>query len=334
MSRRVTIDDVAEMAGVSYQTVSRVINDKPEVSPTTRARVQQVISTLGYRPSRVARSLATARTATIGLVVPDIANPYFSDIAHGVEQSGYEQGYSLLLCNTNEEPQREVDVLHVLDDKQVDGVIVCGLRQTGGPLRAALARLPAAVLVNRQLEGLALPAVMVDDVTGGYLATSHLLTSGHRAVGFVAGPIASDSGKRRAQGYARALAEHNIRGAPDWLRHCAPVVADGERTAAALLEAHAELTALFCYNDLVAAGALQACKRIGRKVPDDIAIVGFDDIHLAALMTPSLTTCHVPRVDIGRLAFDLLLRQIDTDEAGDAVIQISPRLIIRASAPG
>ncbi len=334
MSRRVTIDDVAEVAGVSYQTVSRVINDKPEVSPATRQRVQDVITELGYRPSRVARSLATARTATIGLIVPDVANPYFSDIAHGVEQSAYERGYSLLLCNTNEAPQREVEVLQMLDDKQVDGVIVCGLRQSGAPLRNALARLPATVLVNRQLEGLTLPAVMVDDVTGGFLATAHLLQSGHRAIGYMAGPRTSDSSRRRAVGYRRALVEQDIKPADDWIRYCAPVVEDGLAATQRLLAEHAELTALFCYNDLVAVGALQACKHLSLDVPGDVAIVGYDDIQLAALMTPSLTTCYVPRLEIGRLALGLLLDQIDADGRKHDVITIHPQLIIRESAPG
>lgn len=341
MGRRVTIADVAERAGVSYQTVSRVINDKPDVSPNTRRRVQEIIAQTGYRPSRIARSLATARTATIGFVVPDIANPFFSDIALGVEQFAYERGYGVLLCNTNEDPASETDVLLMLEDKQVDGVIVCGLRQESAPLRAALARFRAVVLVNRQLDDVTLPAVLMDDADGGYQATRHLLQSGRRAIGFVAGPPSSYSGARRMQGYRRALVEVGIDDHPDWVRYCRPGVDGGAETARALLTASPEVTALFCYNDLVAVGASRACAELGLAVPDDVAIVGFDDIRLAALVSPALTTCRVPRVEMGGMAMEMLLKQIDgggavtnaTDNATDDVIMIHPKLVIRASAP-
>ena len=176
--RRVTINDVAKLAGVSYQTVSRVINNKPNVSTTTRQRVQEIITETGYRPSPIARSLVTARTATIGLVVPDISNPYFSAIARGVEQVAYAHNYSVLLCNTGEDASRELEVLHTLDERYVDGVIACGLRQEDAPLQQALAQFRAAVLVNRRFADEAIPAIMVDDVLGGYMATQHLLQIG------------------------------------------------------------------------------------------------------------------------------------------------------------
>jgi LacI family transcriptional regulator len=333
MSRRVTIDDVAEKAGVSYQTVSRVINNRPDVSPATRRRVQNVILEMGYRPSRVARSLATARTATIGLMVPDIANPFFSDVARGVEQSAYDKGYSVLLCNTNEDLHREVEVLQMLDDKQVDGVIVCGLRQESAPLRDAMARFSAAVLVNRRLKIGPLPTVLIDDVRGGYLATRHLLRSGHRVIGYVAGPPTSYSGRRRAEGYRQAFAELGLLPQSGWTCHCLPIVEDGTVAVQQLIHQQPDITGLFCYNDLVAVGALRACAALGLRVPDDMAIVGYDDIQLAALMTPALTTCHIPRNDIGRLALDLLLRQINGSQENTTVIDIEPQLIIRESAP-
>jgi len=337
MGRRVTIADVAERAGVSYQTVSRVINDKPDVSPDTRRRVQEIITQIGYRPSRIARSLATARTATIGFVVPDIANPFFSDIALGVEQFAYEHGYGVLLCNTNEDPVSETDVLLMLEDKQVDGVIACGLRQESASLRSALERFRAVVLVNRQLDGVPLPAVLVDDVAGGYLATRHLLQSGRRAIGFVAGPASSYSGARRMQGYRRALAEAGVEEGSAWVRHCRPGVDGGAKATRELLAAAPEISALFCYNDLVAVGALRACAELELTTPDDVTIVGYDDIRLAALVSPALTTCRVPRVVLGGMAMEILLKQIDGGHpamnASEDVIVIQPELVIRASAP-
>jgi LacI family transcriptional regulator len=334
MPNRVTMADVAREADVSLMTVSRVVNEKGEVSPTTRQRVLEVIEQLGYRPSAIARGLATQRTGSLGLVMPDVANPFFSDVARGAEHVAYAEGYNIFLCNTDEDPQRELSVLQSLEEKQVDGVVLCSSRLDDDELEAALAHHPAGVLVNRRLErdGV-VGSVLSDDETGGRLATQHLLQAGHRAVGFLAGPLASRSGHQRAKGYRAALAAAALPHNPDWTRHCSPVVQSGRETARHLLTAYPELTAMFCYNDLVAVGALQACADLGRQVPDDLAVVGFDDILLAALVIPPLTTCRVPRYELGAQAMRLLLDQINGchDECTKIVLQ--PELIVRASAP-
>ena len=329
--RRVTIDDVADLAGVSYQTVSRVINNRPEVSDTTRERVQKVIDETGYRPSHIARSLATARTATIGLVVPDISNPFFSVIARGAEQIASERGYGILLSSTSEDVSREIDALHMLEERYVDGVIVCGFREEDEPLREALSRFNAVVLVNRRIEGKQFPAVLVDDELGGYLVTRHLLQIGHSAVGLLTGPSNSYSGARRLDGYQRALAEAEIEPDPLWVRHCKPTVMCGEQAARSFFEEHPELTALFCHNDLVALGALRGCAELGLQVPADVAIAGFDDIMLAEIVSPALTTCRVPREDIGRCATLMLLDTINEEKGDDSEVVIEPSLVVRAS---
>lgn len=333
MSRRLTIADVAELAGVSYQTVSRVINEKPDVSPETRQRVLEIIEETGYRPSGLARGLATAHTATIGLVVPDIANPFFSDLAREIEQSAYKKGYSVFFCNTNEDPTREIDVLNTLEEKHVDGVIICGLRQENARMKKVLARLPAVVLVNRQLNGTDYPTVMIDNTEGAKQAVRHLVHLGRRSIGLLAGPKTSYSGACREMGYRQAMAEANLSVKDGWRQYCRPTVEDGVITAQTLLALHPELSALFCYNDLLAVGALQACSRHGLKVPTDVAIVGFDDIQLAALVTPALTTCRIPRVEVGRQAVELLLRKIQGEELNPRTVIISSELIIRESAP-
>lgn len=335
MSRqRVTIDDVARLAGVSYQTVSRVINNKPHVRPSTRQRVQKIIAETGYRPSPIARSLVTARTATIGLVVPDISNPYFSAIARGVEQVAYAHNYSVLLCNTGEDASRELEVLRTLDEMYVDGVIVCGLRQEDAPLQQALERFRAFVMINRRFADKVSPAINVDDVLGGYLATRHLLDLGHTAIGYIAGPTTSFSGVRRLKGYEKALTEAGIHRETGWIQHCIPTVAGGE-TAAHLMNAHhPEISALFCYNDLVAIGAMRDCSAQGCRVPEDMAIVGYDDIMLATLVSPPLTTCHVPRVDMGSQAVSMLLSCINDEADRCTEIVITPELVVRASTLG
>lgn len=332
--KRVTLDDVAKLAGVSHQTVSRVVNNKPYVSAATKQRVQKVIAETGYRPSLIARSLATARTATIGLIVPDISNPYFSAIARGVEQVAYANGYSVLLCNTGEDPTRELEVLQTLDERYVDGVIACGLRQEDTPLQMALTHFKVAVMVNRRFADKAIPSVLVDDVVGAYMATQHLLELGHTAVAFLAGPTTSYSGGRRLQGYQQALTEAGIECQPGWIQYCSPTVIGGESTSHSLLANHPEISALFCYNDLVAIGALRDCAAVGRSVPEDVAIVGFDDITMAALVSPSLTTCHVPREDMGSQAVSMLLNCINDELDSCDEIVVTPQLVIRASTVG
>jgi LacI family transcriptional regulator len=333
MNDRITMADVAREAGVSSMTVSRVINDKGDVSPDTRQRVLEVIERLGYRPSGIARGLATQRTGTLGLVIPDIANPFFAGVARGVEEGAYAKNYNVFLCNTEEDPQRELAVLKSLEEKRVDGLVLCSSRLDDGELRSVVARYTAVVLVNRRLAGTGVHSVLIDDETGGRLATQHLLDGGHRAVGFLAGPAVSHSGRERAVGYRAALALAGVPANPGWLRNCFPTVQGGQEATRELLAEHPELTALFCYNDLVAVGALQACAELGHLVPGSVAVVGYDDIPLAALVTPPLTTCHVSRLELGAQAVRLLLNQIEgcPDDCGEIVLR--PELVVRASAP-
>ena len=333
MPNRVTMADVARKAGVSLMTVSRVINEKDQVSPATRQRVLKVVERLGYRPSGIARGLATHRTGALGLVLLDVANPFFSDVARGVEHVAYAKGYNVFLCNTDEDPSRELAVLQSLEEKRVDGVVLCSSRLGESELRTVVARHPVVVLVNRRLEGDGVASVLIDDETGGRMATQHLLQAGHRAVGFLAGPLASYSGRERAKGHCDALVAAGLPYNPLWTRHCSPLVEGGRQATRELLTAHPELTALFCYNDLVAVGALRAAADLHRRVPDDLAVVGFDDISLAALVTPPLTTCRVPRFELGTQAIQLLIDRIDGCLDGREEIVLCPELVVRASAP-
>ncbi|MGC9522363.1 MAG: LacI family DNA-binding transcriptional regulator [Anaerolineae bacterium] len=343
---RVTMADVAREVGVSMMTVSRVINDKGDVSDVTRERVLEAVERLGYRPSGIARSLATRHTGTLGLVVPDVANPFFAEVARGVEHVAYAEGYNVFLCNTDEDPERELDVLGSLEEKRVDGIVLCSSRLTNSDLQLVVSSHPAVVLVNRRVDGCCPPgsgahgvrAVLVDDVTGGEIATQHLLARGHSAIGFLSGPQGSQSGQGRLEGYRRAMRQAGLPTQSSWIRPCAPVAEAGREVARELLSRQPELTALLCYNDLVAVGALRACVDLGRQVPDDLAVVGFDDILLAALVTPPLTTCRIPRKELGVQAVKQLFAQIrSVDVEGVPVesqeIILQPELVIRASAP-
>ena len=330
------MSDVARKAGVSLMTVSRVINNKGDVSDETRQRILEIISTLDYRPSGIARSLATKETYTLGLVVPDVSNPFFADVTQGVEHLAHSNGYHVFLCNSGEDPQRELALIQSLEERRVDGLILCSSRLEEEKLLTALANLPAVVLINRRLHQTdpdSLDSVILDDEHGGWLAARHLIQRGHQHIGFLAGPSASYSGAERRKGFMAALQDSNISPAEGWISHCHPSVKGGYEATCDLLASHPELTALFCFNDLVAAGALQACEKLQRRVPEELAIVGHDDIPLAALVSPALTTCRVPRYELGARAVNALLDRLRDcpGECNQTVLQ--PELVIRESAP-
>jgi LacI family transcriptional regulator len=337
MTHRVRMADVARQAGVSLMTVSRVVNNKDDVSADTRQHVQATIKQLGYRPSDIARGLVTKRTGAIGLVVPDVSNPYFSEVVRGAEHVAYAKNYSVLLCNTEEDTERELAVLQSLEEKCVDGIVLCSSRLAEDELEEAISRHPAAVLVNRRLEFAGerggVGVVTLDDIAGGQMATQHLLDGGHQAIGFLAGPPASHSGQGRMEGYRVAMTTAGILAFPQWIKHCAPTVEGGRASTRKLLGDTPGLTALFCFNDLVAIGALQTCVDLGLTVPGNVAIVGFDDIPLAALVTPALTTCRISRYELGTQAMELLLKRIDGDTEECEEIILPTELIIRNSAP-
>jgi len=334
--RRITIKDVAREAGVSPQTVSRAINNKGEIRPQTRQRILRIAERLGYRPNSVARSLATKRTRNIGLVVPDVSNPFFAGIARGIQDVAYLADYNTFLCNTDETAGRELRAIQSLEAQRVDGLILCSSRLSEPDLVRISERYQPLVLVNRQIQYYQTGCILVDDATGAYEAAEYLIQLGYRNIGLLAGPESSHSGRARAQGYERALRAHGITPLPRWRTHCSPQVEGGQAAARELFRRAPELEALLAYNDLVAVGALRACTELGRRVPDDCAIVGCDDVPLAALVSPALTTIHVPTYNLGQQAMSLLLDMMSRDPTTDRApllepIVVCPHLVIRDS---
>lgn len=329
---RVTIADVAREAGVSTMTVSRVINAKGEISEATRQRVQRAIDRLGYRPSAVARSLTTNRSRTLGLVIPDITNPFFPEIVRGAEDAAWREGYAVMLCNTVEDEAREAQTLERLEDNRVAGVILCSARLPDLALRRLIRRHPAVVTVNRIVPGVSASTVEVDDAYGAMRAVHHLLSRGREVIGLLAGPAASVSGHKRLAGYSAALETSGRQVDADLIVRCAPDEAGGYGAARALLERRPAVGALVGYNDLVAIGALRACAELGLEVPGEVAVIGCDDIRMASLVTPALTTLRVSQRDIGERAVALLLEQLQS-QAAPRVVTLKPELVVRDSAP-
>ncbi|HEY86190.1 MAG TPA: LacI family transcriptional regulator [Chloroflexi bacterium] len=330
--KTVTIADVAKKAGVSTMTVSRAINNKGEITEATRQKVLQVAAELSYRPSRIARSLVTRKTMQIGLVVPDITNPFFSQIALGAQNAAWEAGYNLLLLNTMEDLEREEAILDLLEESQVDGVILCSPRLLEAQLENQLTKQAATVLINRPIASEVVGLIHIADEAGAAQAVKHLISGGRRRIAMLNGPPRSFSGQNRQKGYLAALKQAGLPLDPTLQSPCDPTPEGGLTAGAALLKERPEVDALFCYNDLVAVGALQACAALGKRVPQDVAIVGVDDIPVASLISPRLTTLKTPKYEIGLTAVELLLQRLQGQNK-QSVKFFEQQLVVRKSAP-
>lgn len=307
----VTLADVARRAGVSVQTASRVANNRGETSAKTRAHVLRIIAELGYRPNGIARGLRARATHTIGILVPDITNPFFPDLVRGAEEAASQAGYAIFLGNVVEDVSREAAMLSLLEERRVDGVVVCSARQDDAALFAGLRRHRAAVVVNRTAPSALAGVVRVDYRDAAIKAVRHLAASGCHTIGYVGGPTDSRSGSERIEGFHAALRGLGLPDTPARYAQARPTIEGGHEATNRLLLQSPEIDGLFCYNDLIAAGSVTACKANGRLVPDDIAIVGCDDISFAALFSPPLTTLRIRTFDMGHVAVRLLLERLN-----------------------
>jgi LacI family transcriptional regulator len=329
--KQITIEDVAALAGVSRQTVSRVLNNKDIVAEATRQRVLSAVEELGYRPSKVARAMVTHRTETVGLVVGDIANPFFPEVARGVVDMAQTRGYNVFLCNSDGNVEQEARILHSMAEHAVDGIIIYPGFGGGDNLRAFAEFVPL-VAVNCFFDYPGASRVMVDTRRGAKLAVNYLIDKGHTAIGMLAGQAPSLNLMRRVRGYRDALMAHGLPVVTEWILPGSPVVARGVESAQQLLTQYPQITAIFAYNDLLAVGAMRACQELGRRVPDDCAIVGFDDIPLAAMLAPPLTTVGVDKYELGQRAMNRLLDMLDSPGATFPPVYLDVELVIRESA--
>jgi LacI family transcriptional regulator len=320
----VTITDVARAAGVSASTVSRSLSVPEKVDPSTRERVLKVAEHLGYQPNRAARGLITGRTGNLGLLLPDLANPFFPSLVKTIQHHAHRADYRVLMVDTDEDPAVELGLVRSLA-LQVDAVILLAPRMRPADLREAAAAVPT-VLVNRKAPGL--PAVVFDHADGMHQVLAHLAGLGHRHVGFAGGPRSSWSNAERLRGLRAGAADLGLRLSE--LGHFAPTF-DGGRMAAdvALLSG---ATAIVTYNDLVAVGLCRALGERGVAVPGDLSVVGIDDITLAGMVHPAVTTLALPTETAGRAAVDLVVRLISGPGPGRAPqIDVASRLVVRDS---
>jgi len=330
----VSIKDIAQAAGVSHSTVSRALADSPLISEAARQRIQALAGQMGYVPNVPARSLVLGRTNTIGVVVTTIADPFVAEVVQGIETTAHASGYSVILTGSDNDPEREVQSVEMLRGRRADAVIVTSsrigdlyqddLQETGVPV----------VLINSHNDqGHArVVSISVDNRHGGYVATQHLLNLGHRRIAYVAGLPAHSDDLDRYAGYQDALREAGVPLDERLVIEGDGRASGGERALPTLLALDPPPTAAFCYNDMTAIGLLAAARRAGLRLPEELAVVGFDDILFAALAQPTLTTIAQPKHEMGRRAVERALALLAGEGEEPDHLSLQGQLIIRESS--
>ena len=335
MANSVGIKDVARAAGVSVGTVSNVLNRPDMVSEETRDQVESVIRRLGYVRSESARQLRAGRSRLMALLVLDMGNPFFVEVARGAERTGRRAGLGVMVCNSDQDAREEADYLALFAEQRVRGVLITPADSSGRNLDELRRHGIPFVLVDRQAEGAKECSVAVDDINGGALAVRHLIGGGHRSIAYVSGPPGLAQIRDRRRGAQQAVAEAGL--SPETLVEVVAErldVAAGRDAGARLLGLAERPTAVFCANDLLALGVLQAMYSAGVRVPEEMAIVGYDDIEFAAAAAVPLTSVRQPAAVMGAMAADMLLEETgsDADKHEHRQVLLQPELVVRASS--
>lgn len=325
-----SIKDIARVAGVSHSTVSRALRNSPLIPPETARRIQTIADELGYRASAVARSLVTRKTEAIGIVVTSIADPFNGEVVAGIEEVANQNGYSVILATSQTDPQREMAVVRSFHERRVDGIVVASSR-VGALYLPTLAEMQIPiVLLNNQHPSEFVYSVSIDNIDGARKAASHLIGLGHTAIAYIGDETGLESDVERLKGLQDAMAAAYLKIRPEFILR-----GDGKSEAAArrafdLLALKDRPTAIFCYNDMSALGALNAAAQLKVQVPEQLSIVGFDDLFFAGLMQPSLTTVHQPKKELGRRAMELLVDLLN-GRTPEKIQLIKGELVVRNS---
>lgn len=329
----ITLKELAARARVHPSTISRVANNDPSlrIAPATRTRIEALLRETEYRPNGVARGLKLRQTLVLAVVIPDVTNPFFAALFRGVEDGASPRGYNVLLCNTDGSPERQRSHLQSLHARRVDGVILASSFLKDPTVRWLRHQRIPYVLVNRFSDEGQDPFVGSDDLVGARLATRHLVELGHRRVGHLAGKPTVSTGVLRRRGYHAALADSGLEADSQLVVESGYTEEGGARAAQRLLAQANRPTAIFAVTDMAAVGASGAARRMGLRVPEEVAIVGYNDIPLASRLVPGLTTVHVPIHAFGTVAARLLLEQVETGETTRRRVIFNPELVVRGS---
>ena len=332
---KITIKEIAKIAGVSTATVSKILNKKDKsISEPTRQRVLDIVKEHNYIPNTIARSLVTRQTKTIGLVIPDIANPFFPELARGAEDKANESGYNIIFCNTDDNVDKEEKYINMLIEKMIDGIIFTqSAKRTKGFEKLKIGSTPI-VLIDRdmELEGV-VGKVLVDNFTGAYDGVNYLLSRGYRKIAFITGALTTNTSKRRLNGYKKALEDFNIPYDESYVLAGEYKSQWGFRAINHLFDSKIDFDAVFCGNDLIAISVIKALKDAGKSIPDDVAVLGFDDIYMAKFIEPELSTIRQPNYEMGYKAVEILVDILENPEDKDVKreLLLNTELVIRQS---
>ena len=330
-----SIHDVAQRAGVSSATVSRVLAGKESVNAELRDRVLKASYELNYRPNKVARSLRVQKSTTIGLVIPDIQNPFYLSIVRAVEDVAYESHYRVFLCNSDEDIEKEALYLNQLLDENIAGVILSPAREKNTPITNQIRHFfdhTPVVALDRRLTGIALDTVLTNNEEATYELVSHLISNGHRSIGAILGVGDISTGRERMTGYMRALADHDIPFMPERVIQVIPKEANGYAAARQLLALPEPPTALFTGNCELTSGVLRAVHELNLNVPNDIALAGFDDMQWNVIVQPGITAVAQPTYELGRTAANLLMERIENPTLPIREVVLKSKLVVRKSS--
>ncbi|SMY35298.1 substrate-binding domain-containing protein [Photobacterium andalusiense] len=328
-----TMKDIAKLAGVSTSTVSHVINNTRFVSDEISARVNNAAKELHYSgPSVLARSFKVNRTKTLGMLVTTSTNPFFGEVVKGVERSCYQQGYSLILCNTEGDHQRMRESINTLLQKRVDGLILMCSSLEGEQIDV-FEHYPDIPVVVMDWGSMLFTSDKIQDnsLRGGYMATQYLIAAGHTDIGCITGPLIRYQAQMRYEGYKRAMNEAKLSFYSSWIVE-SDFECEGGYTAFMEMYQQGRLpSAIFVANDMMAMGVINAANECGIDIPNDLSLIGYDDIHIAKFMSPALTTIHQPKYRLGQAAVETLLKRLDNPTCDAQTIQLEPTLVIRSS---
>lgn len=329
----VTIKDIARAANVSTNTVSRALNDKPDVKEETRQKILRIAGEMNYYPNVLAKSLISRTTKTIGVIVTDNANPFYALVIKGIEDEARKNGYSIILCNTNEVAEEELRAIRVLQEKQVDGILLTPVQKDDRYIDVLRRAGIPTVLVNRHPASQDMSFVINDNNQGAYLAVQRLITIGKKRLAYISGPETISSARERLVGAQRAMLDAGMDPDSLMIETSNLGMDDGAAAMKNLLSGSVRPDGLFAYSDLLAIGALQAIRETRLNVPRDIAVVGYDDIEFARFLEIPLTTVRQPRYSIGREAVSLLIKRLeDKDDDEQQRLVLRPQLIVRETA--
>jgi len=330
----VTLRDIAKKAGVSTTTVSRALNNKDDIDPSTKERIIRLAEQMGYAPNAIARGLRVKKTKTIGTIIADISDPFFAPIVKGIESVARQEGYNIILSDTDENYEIEKEIIKTLIAKRVDGILITPVQSKFEDIIELKKKKIPFVLVGRHFnyDLLETDYVATNDIEGAFSAVDYLIKKGHRRILFINGPAHVSSAKERLAGYKRALFEAGIRIDESLIEEGGIKMEDGYRIAKQKLSSSVKFTAVFAYSDFVAIGVMKALKEAQIKVPRDVAVVGYDDIEFSPFLEVPLTTVKIPRYELGIEGFKLLKRRMEDKKGSPRRLILPTRLVIRKSA--